>query len=72
MRSISADNGHGIAVDGSGNVFLTGNFQGTVNFGGTNLVGAGGFDIPLVKYNAGGVHQWSQRFGSSSSDTSLA
>jgi hypothetical protein len=62
--STSGDEGHAVAVDASGNVFFTGFFNLTVNFGGANLVGAGGTDIFLAKYNSAGVHQWSQRFGS--------
>ena len=66
--STSNDVGYAVAVDGSGNVLVTGNFQGTVNFGGVNLVSAGNFDIFLAKYNASGVHQWSQGFGSTGFD----
>jgi len=57
------DVGYSVATDASGNVFVTGSFTGTVNFGGSNLVSAGDLDIFLAKYNAAGVHQWSQRFG---------
>jgi hypothetical protein len=52
-----------VAVDGSGNIFVTGDFEGTVNFGGVNLASAGLGDIFLAKYTANGVHQWSKRFG---------
>ncbi len=66
------DFGFGVAFDGPGNVVVTGYFQGTVNFGGGNLVSAGSTDIFVAKYNAAGVHQWSQRFGSTSGDEGLA
>jgi hypothetical protein len=56
--------GHGVGVDGSGNVCLMGTFDGTVDFGGGNLVSAGNFDIVLAKYTANGVHRWSKRLGS--------
>jgi len=62
------DVGYSVAVDLSGNVFVTGYFGETVNFGGSNLVSAGGNDIFVAKYNAAGVHQWSQRFGSTGGD----
>jgi hypothetical protein len=62
------DVGYAVATDASGNVFVTGTFSGTVNFGGNNLVSSGGLDIFLAKYNAAGVHQWSQRFGGTSLD----
>jgi hypothetical protein len=53
-----------VAMDGNGNVLLTGTILGTVNFGGADLVGAGS-DVFLAKFNSAGVHQWSQRFGDS-------
>jgi len=59
----SADVGRGVATDGTGNVFLTGSSEGTADFGGGALLGLGGNDIFLAKYNASGAHQWSQRFG---------
>jgi hypothetical protein len=64
-----SDYGYAVALDGSGNVLVTGDFFGTVNFGGGNLVSAGGQDIFVAKYNSAGVHQWSQRFGSTSTET---
>ena len=64
--STGIDIGYGVAVAPSGSVFLTGQFTGTVNFGGANLVSAGSSDMFLAKYNSAGVHQWSQRFGGAS------
>jgi hypothetical protein len=64
----SFDNGEAVASDASGNVLVTGHFGNTVNFGGGNLVSAGSRDIFVAKYDANGVHQWSQRFGSTSGD----
>jgi hypothetical protein len=55
-----------VAVDGGGNVIVTGNFaSASVNFGGgalTNTSG-GGADIFLAKYSAAGAHVWSKQFG---------
>ena len=54
----------GIAIDDSGNVFLTGRFKGTVDFGGGDLVSTGPFhDGFLAKYSPNGTHLWSQSFG---------
>lgn len=66
--SSSDDNGLGVAVDGSGNVLLTGRFRGTANFGGDNLVSAGVEDIVVAKFSPAGTHRWSRRFGSGSRD----
>ena len=66
----SIDIGVSVATDASGNVYFTGDFQGTSNFGGSNLVSAGDYDVVVAKYNSAGVHQWSQRFGSTSTDQS--
>ncbi len=68
----SSNRGYAVAVDGSGNVVVTGSFVGTANFGGANLVSAGGYDVFVAKYNAAGVHQWSQRFGGTSDDQGRA
>ena len=58
----------GVALDGFGNVYATGSFQGTVNFGGGNLVSAGERDVFLVKYAPDGTHIWSKRFGDADVD----
>jgi hypothetical protein len=55
---------YGLALDDLSNVILTGWFIGTVDFGGGVLTSAGGFgDIYVVKFDAGGNHIWSARFG---------
>jgi len=62
----SNDCGYGIAVDGSGNVTVTGIFDDTVNFGGGALYGWQ--DIFVAKYSgSNGTHMWSRSFGGSSS-----
>ena len=52
-----------VAVDVPGNVVITGEFGGTINFGGAPLTSAGSWDAFVARFNAAGVHQWSQRFG---------
>jgi len=69
--STNADEGNGVALDASGNVVMTGMFDGTVNFGGGNRISAG-IDVILAKYNSSGTHQWSQNFGSVSDDRGLS
>ena len=67
----SSDYGYGLAVDGSGNVYITGYTYGTVNFGGTNLTTSSG-DMFLASYTPSGVHRWSKVFGGTSSDYGYA
>jgi len=53
----------GIAVDESGSVIVTGEFMGTVDFGGGVLTSAGFYDIFIAKFSSDGSHLWSKRFG---------
>ena len=48
--------------------YCTGYFRGTVNFGGGNLVSAGGEDIFVLKVDANGAHLNSRRYGSTGND----
>src|SRR2546427_6466138 len=49
----------GIAVDSSGNVYATGDFAGTADFGSTSLTSnAGGNDIFVAKYGSDGNLIW--------------
>ena len=61
---------YSVAVDSTGNVFLTGLFQGTFNFGGTNLVStSGGIDTYVAKLSGvDGSHIWSENFPINSSN----
>ncbi len=69
----SLDSGLGIAVDGIGNVYCTGYFDGTANFntpsaiGSNELISAGSIDIFIAKYNTSGTLQWLRRGGGTSS-----
>ena len=59
--------GWSIAIDGSGNVYSTGQFYGTVDFdsgaGVFNLTSAGGSDIYIQKLDANGNFIWATSFG---------
>jgi hypothetical protein len=59
----STQSARDIAVDGSGNVMITGDLYGTVDFGGGGLTSAGSNDVFAAKFNADGGHLWSKRFG---------
>ncbi|MBD2078274.1 DUF4347 domain-containing protein [Phormidium sp. FACHB-592] len=66
------DQATGISVDGGGNVYTTGYFQGTADFdpgiGTLNLTSAGGTDIFVSKLDASGNFVWAKRMGSISGD----
>jgi len=49
--------------DNAGNVYISGEFEGTVNIGGTSYTSAGVNDVFLSKYDAAGNHLWTSTFG---------
>lgn len=54
----------GAAADAAGNVYLAGEFRGTVDFGGGPLTAAGGTnDIFVVSLEPSGAYRWSRRAG---------
>jgi hypothetical protein len=55
-----------LAVDPAGDVVITGEFDGTIGFGGPLLVSAGGFDAYVAELDPNGGHLWSKRFGDAS------
>jgi hypothetical protein len=63
--------GTAVATDASGNVYVTGYFFGTVNFGGGALTSSG-YDIVLAKYRNDGVHLWSKRIGGAGTEMGQA
>ena len=61
------DEVNGIAVDNNRNVIIVGFFDGTINFGGSDLVGNAG-DIFIAKFSPTGQHIWSKRIGGPNPD----
>uniref|UniRef100_A0A7C3ZKJ7 DUF4347 domain-containing protein n=1 Tax=Planktothricoides sp. SpSt-374 TaxID=2282167 RepID=A0A7C3ZKJ7_9CYAN len=63
---------HSIAVDDSGNVYTTGDFQGTTDFdpgpGTFNLTPVGDNDAFISKLNADGTFAWAKNLGGSGGD----
>ena len=55
----------GLAIDGAANLYVTGWFDGTNDFGGVTLTNApgGGQDIFVAKYDSNGALQWARRAG---------
>ncbi len=68
IGNVNPDVGNGVAVDALNNVFVTGMFTNTVNFGGSPLTSVGSNDVFVVKYDGDGVHQWSTRLGGPTGD----
>jgi hypothetical protein len=58
----------GVAVDSLGEIAIAGYMQGSVDLGTGSLASAGGSDIFVAKYTAGGVPLWSRRVGASQDD----
>jgi hypothetical protein len=67
----STDRGYGIAVDSSGNSYITGSFQGTVDFGGGDITATANSDIFVLKLNSSGTFQWVNTYGSTSNNLGL-
>ncbi|MEQ8815050.1 MAG: TauD/TfdA family dioxygenase [Thalassobaculum sp.] len=74
MGGTSFDQGYSVAVDSSGNSYVTGYFDGTVDFdpgaGTTNLTGAGSVDVYIVKYDSSGALVWAKNVGGTNTDQS--
>ena len=67
---IFEEQGTGVAVDGAGNIYLTGDFRVSIDFGGGPLEAEGqASDFFVAKLGPDGGHLWSKRFGTSSYDT---
>jgi len=64
----SGDDSQGIAVDGLGNAYVTGHFQGTALFGSTTLVSSGGADIFAAKLDGNGNWLWAVKAGGGSQE----
>jgi len=62
------DWGRSIAVDGQGNAYVTGHFEGTASFGPHTLHAAGASDMFLAKVSPDGQFLWAVRAGGAGED----
>ncbi|WP_437564085.1 hypothetical protein [Sorangium sp. So ce542] len=65
LGGAGSDAAYAVATDAAGNLYVTGWFEGTVDFGAGPLVSAGANDVFLLKLDPAGHAIWSRRFGSS-------
>ena len=71
MGGADSDKGSSIAIDGSGNVYTTGFFEGTVDFdpgNGVFITSAGFEDIFISKLDASGNFVWANAMGGADRD----
>ncbi|MCK5799089.1 MAG: hypothetical protein KAI47_17975, partial [Deltaproteobacteria bacterium] len=61
-----------LGIDSKGNLYLTGYFPGTIDFGGGTLTSAGHSEIFLASFTSSGAHRWSKRFGGDRYDQAYA
>lgn len=61
--------GEAVAVDATGNVLLTGQMRGSINFGGGTMPSLGPhYDVFLAKLTGNGAHLWSAVYGDGVND----
>jgi hypothetical protein len=58
------DTADGVAMDGAGTVYVAGSAKGAIG----SQTHSGGEDAYLAEFNAGGVRQWIEQFGTSADD----
>jgi len=64
LGTLLFDNAEGVAVDSSGNIFVTGYTQGSF----PSFTNAGGADVFVIKFHPNGQPQWIQQIGTAGDD----
>lgn len=74
IGSLADDRGNAVAVDGSNNVLISGEYSGTADFNPSsatnNLTNSGSTDFFIAKYSSSGNYLWANGFGSTGKDES--
>ncbi len=70
--SAGSDYGFAVATDAANNVFVTGQFTNSVDFGTGPLISAGFNDVFLIKLSSAGQPLWAKRFGGAASEAGRA
>ncbi|MBW2736079.1 MAG: hypothetical protein JRH20_27145, partial [Deltaproteobacteria bacterium] len=68
LGGTSSSAGLSVAVDGNGDVYVVGNYQGAANFGGGDVTALGSSDIFVTSFTAAGAHRWQKSLGGTSLD----
>jgi hypothetical protein len=66
--SSGIDGGISISTDLAGNIYIGGQFQSTISFGGFSLTSAGQFDALITKLDSGGNVLWIKKIGGTGQD----
>jgi len=64
IGSVGYDAGTGVATDNKGNVYASGQFYNSVDFGGETVSSLGGSDTYVASYSPGGSLRWVRTHGS--------
>jgi hypothetical protein len=64
LGTVGADRAYSVTVDGDGNVVVVGNTEGGLD----GSVSAGSTDVFVRKYDAAGVEQWTEQYGTARDD----
>jgi hypothetical protein len=68
FSSSGDDRGRAVAIDNSGNSFVTGSFSNQITIGGNTLNSVGGRDIYITKFNVLGDVLWTKQIGGAGND----
>jgi len=69
----NSDRANAVAVDNSGNVFVTGEFSGTADYGSLSISSLNGTtDVFILKYTTDGVEEWVKKGSGEAVDRGLA